>query len=267
MIDSHSHIYCDAFDTDREQMLQRAREAGVTHIVMPNENIESLTRQKAVFDAHPTLVSPTIGLHPEEIDDDFRSQLQAMHQMLVESAMPFVAIGEIGIDLYWEQNRREEQLEALDTQLRWCKEFSLPFIIHCREGVAECLHVMDNFGEALPSGVFHSFTGTPEQIEALRKRGDFYFGVNGIVTFKKSEVKANLPVIGLDRLLLETDAPYLAPVPHRGKRNESAFTAGVCQFVAAEMGVTTAEIDSATTRNACRLFKINNNQSLQSHTS
>lgn len=263
MIDSHSHIYCDAFDADREQMLQRALEAGVTHIVMPNENMESLARQKAVFNAHPTLVSPTIGLHPEEIGSDFREQLQAMHQTLAEAAMPFVAVGEIGIDLYWEQDKREEQLEALDTQLHWCKEFDLPFIIHCREGVEECLQVMGNFGEPLPKGVFHSFTGTPSQIEALRKRGDFYFGVNGIVTFKKSEVKANLPFIGLDRLLLETDAPYLAPVPHRGKRNESAFTACVCQFVAAEMGLTTAEVDRATTSNACHLFKIGNLQSLQ----
>ncbi|MDY4780536.1 MAG: TatD family hydrolase, partial [Sodaliphilus sp.] len=150
MIDSHSHIYCDAFDTDREEMLLRAREAGVTHIVMPNENLESISRLKAVYDAHPQFVSMTIGLHPEEIGDDYHEQLQAMHQMLAEGTMPFVAVGEIGIDLYWEQDKRDEQLEALDTQLRWCKEFDLPFIIHCRDGVAECLEVMDNFGEPLP---------------------------------------------------------------------------------------------------------------------
>ncbi|UKI43587.1 MAG: TatD family hydrolase [Porphyromonadaceae bacterium] len=260
MIDSHSHIYCDAFDTDREEMLLRAHEAGVTHIVMPNENLESISRLKrSLRCTPPQFVSMTIGLHPEEIGDDYHEQLQAMHQMLVEGNMPFVAVGEIGIDLYWEQDKREEQLEALDTQLRWCKEFDLSFIIHCRDGVAECLKVMDNFGEPLPKGVFHSFTGTPADIEAIRKRGDFYFGVNGIVTFKKSEVKANLPVIGLDRLLLETDAPYLAPVPKRGKRNESAFTAHVCNFVAAEMGVSPAEIDEITTRNAFELFRLNNN--------
>lgn len=255
MIDSHSHIYCDAFDDDREEMLARAREAGITHIVMPNENVESLARLKAVLDAHPDYVSATIGLHPEEIGDDFRDQLHTMHTMLAQRTMPFVAVGEIGIDLYWEQDKREEQLEALDTQLRWCKEFDLPFIIHCREGVAECLQVMDNFGESLPQGVFHSFTGTPADIEAIRKRGDFYFGVNGIVTFKKSEIKHNLPVIGLDRLLLETDSPYLAPVPKRGKRNESAFTTHVCDFVAAEMGISAAELDAVTTRNAQQLFK------------
>ena len=136
MIDSHSHIYCDAFDTDREEMLLRAREAGVTHIVMPNENLESISRLKAVYDAHPQFVSMTIGLHPEEIGDDYHEQLQAMHQMLTEGTMPFVAVGEIGIDLYWEQDKRDEQIEALDTQLRWCKEFDLPFIIHCRDGVS-----------------------------------------------------------------------------------------------------------------------------------
>ena len=256
MIDSHSHIYCDAFDDDREEMLARAREAGIAHIVMPNENVESLARLKAVLDAHPDYVSATIGLHPEEIGDDFRDQLHAMHTMLAERVMPFVAVGEIGIDLYWEQDKREEQLEALDTQLRWCKEFDLPFIIHCREGVAECLQVMDNFGESLPQGVFHSFTGTPADIEAIRKRGDFYFGVNGIVTFKKSEIKYNLPAIGLNRLLLETDSPYLAPVPKRGKRNESAFTTHVCNFVAAEMGISAAELDAITTKNAQQLFKL-----------
>ncbi len=256
MIDSHSHIYCDAFDADREQMITRAKEAGITHIVMPNENLESIGRQKSVHDAHPQYVSMTIGLHPEEIADDYREQLCAMHQLLATGTYPFVAVGEIGIDLYWEQDKREEQLEVLDTQLRWCKEFGLPFIIHCREGLKECLQVMDNFGEPLPQGVFHSFTGTPSEIEAIRKRGDFYFGVNGIVTFKKSEVKANLPVIGIDRLLLETDSPYLAPVPKRGQRNESAFTTHICQFVANEMGTTAEEIDNATTNNACTLFNI-----------
>lgn len=260
MIDSHSHIYCEAFDTDREQMLARAIEAGVTHIVMPNENLNSVSKQKCVLDAHPQYVSMTIGLHPEEIADDYHEQLQAMHQMLENGSYPFVAVGEIGIDLYWEQDRRKEQLEVLDTQLRWCKEFGLPFIIHCRDGLKECLQVMDNFGEPLPKGVFHSFTGSPAEIEAIRKRGDFYFGVNGIVTFKKSEVKANLPIIGIDRLLLETDSPYLAPVPCRGQRNESAFTTHICHFVAKEMGATPEDVDKATTNNACNLFNIKNLQ-------
>lgn len=256
MIDSHSHIYCNAFDDDREPMLLRAREAGVRHIVMPNENVASIALQKAVWEAHPDLVSMTIGLHPEEIADDFRHQLQAMHQLLAEGTLPLVAIGEIGIDLYWEQNRREEQMEALHTQLRWCKEFDLPFIIHCREGVKECLEVMDNFGEPLPRGVFHSFTGTLAELEAIRSRGDFYFGVNGIVTFKKSDIKHLLPVIGLNRLLLETDSPYLAPVPKRGKRNESAFTTHVCDFVASHLGISPHEVSSITERNACQLFDI-----------
>ena len=256
MIDSHSHIYCNAFDDDREQMLVRAQDAGVRHIVMPNENCASIDLQKAVWQAHPDLVSMTIGLHPEEIADDFRSQLQAMHHMLAHATLPFVGIGEIGIDLYWEQNRREEQMEALHTQLQWCKEFDLPFIIHCREGVKECLEVMDHFGEPLPKGVFHSFTGTAAEIEAIRKRGDFYFGVNGIVTFKKSHIKELLPLIGINRLLLETDSPYLAPVPKRGKRNESAFTAHVCDFVAKEMQMSSEEVARITDSNACDLFRL-----------
>lgn len=163
MIDSHSHIYCDAFDTDREEMLLRAREAGVTHIVMPNENLESISRLKAVYDAHPQFVSMTIGLHPEEIGDDYHEQLQAMRQMLAEGTMPFVAVGEIGIDLYWEQDKRDEQLEALDTQLRWCKEFDLPFIIHCRDGVAECLEVMGQLRRTAPQGRVPQFHRHPSR--------------------------------------------------------------------------------------------------------
>lgn len=261
MIDSHSHIYAEEFDADRDEVIARAREAGVKHIILPNENLTSLDRVLATTESYPGYVSPTIGLHPEEIHDDYRTELASLKQRL-DADDRYVAIGEIGIDLYWDQTYREEQMEVLDTQLHWCKEKDLPFIIHCRSGLNECLSVMDNFGEELPRGVFHSFTETPEAVEEVRRRGDFYFGVNGIVTFKKSKVKEILPVVGLDRLLLETDSPYLAPVPHRGQRNESSFVANVCDFVAQQYGITPTELDAITTENVMRLFtKINlNNQ-------
>ena len=254
MIDSHAHIYCDAFDADRDEVIARAREAGVRHIIMPNENLESLSRLKAVRDAYGDYVSLTIGLHPEDVDGDFASKLATMHKMLDDG--PWVAVGEVGIDLYWDKTWREQQLEALDTQLHWCIEKDIPFILHCREALDECLWVLDNFDGPLPRGVFHSFTGTVQDVEAVRRRGDFYFGVNGIVTFKKSAVKDILPVVGLDHLLLETDSPYLAPVPNRGKRNESANIPHICRFVAEQLGVPVETVSEATDRNVADLFRI-----------
>ena len=254
MIDSHSHIYCREFNDDRDEAIARAREAGVQHIIMPNENLESVKYVVAARDAYPGYLSIALGLHPEDVDEGYEQQLAALRPLLDEYNP--VAVGEIGIDLYWDKTWRDQQMEALDTQLHWCKELDIPFIMHCRDALDEILSVMDNFGEALPQGVFHSFTGTPQEVELVRQRGDFYFGVNGIVTFKKSNVKDILPMVGLDRLLLETDSPYLAPVPHRGKRNESAFVAHVCDFVAQHLNVSNKEVEEATTRNAIALFKL-----------
>ena len=255
MIDTHSHIYSAEFDDDREQVMQRALEAGVTHIILPNEGPDSVSRLLDMQAQWPRHISLALGLHPEEVHDDWSTQLDRLEPLL--DRHHWVAIGEVGIDLYWDKTWREQQMAALNTQLHWCKELGIPFIMHCRDALDEILSVMDNFGEPLPQGVIHSFTGTPQEVEQVRQRGDFYFGVNGIVTFKKSNVKDILPVVGLDRLLLETDSPYLAPVPHRGKRNESAFVPHVCHFIAQHLGVSDAEVEAATTRNAITLFKLN----------
>ena len=254
MIDSHSHIYCSDFDDDRDEVIANAKAAGVRHIVLPNENLASVSQVVAVQRQNPEYISIALGLHPEDVDADFEQQLAEMRPLL-DIYHP-VAVGEIGIDLYWDATWREQQMMALDTQLHWCKELGLPFIMHCRNALGEILSVLDNFGEPLPQGVFHSFTGTPQEVEQVRERGDFYFGVNGIVTFKKSNVKDILPVVGLNRLLLETDSPYLAPVPNRGKRNESANIPHICQFVAKHLGVTSEEVSMATDRNAKNLFNL-----------
>ncbi|MBR5029666.1 MAG: TatD family hydrolase [Muribaculaceae bacterium] len=254
MIDSHSHIYGRDFNEDREEAIARAKQAGVRHIILPNENLVSVQYVVAARDAFPGYMSIALGLHPEEVKDDFEQKLAAMRPLLDEHHP--VAVGEIGIDLYWDATWREQQMEALDTQLHWCKELNIPFIIHCRDALDEILSVMDNFGEPLPQGVFHSFTGTPQEVEKVRQRGDFYFGVNGIVTFKKSNVKEILPVVGLDRLLLETDSPYLAPFPFRGKRNESSYIPYICNFIAGCMGLSPEEVSRATDRNAIALFNI-----------
>lgn len=252
MIDSHSHLYSSEFDHDRDLVMQRAIDAGITHIVLPGENLECVEHLVTMRNKYPGVISIALGLHPEDVDDAYEQQLKALRPLLDEHHP--VAVGEIGLDLYWDKTWREQQMAALDTQLHWCKELDIPFIIHCREALDEILWVMDNFGQALPQGVFHSFTGTVQEVEKVRLRGDFYFGVNGIVTFKKSNVKDILPVVGLDRLLLETDSPYLAPVPHRGKRNESSFVPHICHFVAQHMGLNDDDVDQATSHNAINLF-------------
>ena len=254
MIDTHTHIYAEEFDDDRQQVIERAQQAGVTHIILPNENLDSIARLREVQDRWPDYVSLAFGLHPEDVKDDWREVLTAMRPTLDEQ--PVVAVGEIGIDLYWDCTWRDQQVEALDTQLHWCKELDIPFIIHCREALDEILWVMDNFGEALPMGVFHCFAGTVADVDRVRRRGDFYFGVNGTATYKKSNVPELLPVMGIDRIQLETDAPYLAPVPHRGKRNECAYIAAVRDCVANHLDLTPNEVDAVTTANATTLFKL-----------
>lgn len=253
MIDTHSHIYCDAFDIDRDEVIARAQQAGVTHIILPNEGPASVERVKLLHSRYPQFTSMALGLHPEEVRDDFRDVLNTLRPML--DIYPYVAVGEIGIDLYWDKTFREQQMEALDTQLRWCVEKDIPFIMHSREALDEILWVLDNFGNPLPKGVFHCFSGTAADVERVRQRGDFYFGIGGVLTFKKSTLHELLPVIGLDRILLETDSPYMAPVPHRGKRNESAFVAAVRDSVAQWLNVTPEHVDCITTDNALNLFK------------
>ena len=254
MIDSHSHIYCDAFDEDRDAVVARAREAGVRHIILPNENLDSVPQLAAMREQYPDYISMALGLHPEDVKDDYLDVLNRMRPMLDQ--YPIVAIGEIGIDLYWDKTWREQQHRALDIQLHWCHELGVPFIMHCREALDDILDVIDHLDCPVPPGVFHCFAETPADVERVRRRGDFYFGVNGVVTFKKSTVPQLLPVIGLDRLLLETDAPYLTPVPHRGKRNESAFIPHINDFIAGQLGVTPEEVSTATDRNAARLFNL-----------
>jgi len=254
MIDSHSHIYCDAFDDDREAVVQRALNAGVSHIIIAGENLDSVARQRALRDAHPDCISMALGLHPEEVHDDYQQQLDALRPLF--DTLPCVAVGEIGIDLYWDKTWCEQQMRALDIQLHWCHELQLPFIIHCRDGLDQVLDVLDHLDCPMPQGVFHSFTGTPDDVQRIRQRGDFYFGVNGIVTFKKSTVPQLLPVVGIDRLLLETDSPYLAPVPHRGERNESANIPHIAAAVAATLGMTVDDVSRITDDNARRLFRL-----------
>lgn len=254
MIDTHTHIYLEEFDADRTEVMQRALDSGVRHMLLPNVDLTTIEPMHRLHDAFSHCTSMAMGFHPTEVNSDYRAALASVERQF--ASHPYVAVGEIGIDLYWDKTFVKEQLEAFDTQCHWAVEMNLPVIIHCREALEQVLQVFDHFSGPLPRGVFHSFTGTPDDVAAIRRRGDFYFGINGIVTFKKSTLPAILPVIGIDRLLLETDSPYLAPVPNRGKRNESANIPHIAACIASHLGMSVGEVSVATDANAHNLFGI-----------
>lgn len=256
MIDTHTHLYLEEFAPDNGAAVERAIAAGVEVMVLPNVDRGTLEPMRSLHDEYSNNTYMAIGLHPTEVTgDDVDAQLQFVVDELENRAADYVAIGEIGIDLYWDKQYREQQLEVLNRQMTMAAERDLPVIIHCREGLDEVLAVIDEL-EKVPRGVFHSFGGTAEDVARIRQRGDFYFGINGIVTFKNSKLRDVLPAIGLDRILLETDAPYLAPVPHRGKRNESAFVVHTAGYIAATLGVAVEEVKTVTTTSARQLFRI-----------
>ena len=253
MIDTHTHLYLEEFDADRDEVMARAAASGVSHLVLPNVDLSTIEPMEELHRRYPDFTSMAMGFHPTEVNADYRQSLDVVAEHLDD--FPFVAIGEVGIDLYWDTTFRLEQIDALTVQVQWALDRNLPLIIHCREGLDDVLAVFSRF-TTLPPTVFHSFTGSVDDVRRIRRLGDFYFGINGIVTFKKSAIPAILPEIGIDRLLLETDSPYLAPVPNRGKRNESGNIPHICRCIASHLGITEEEASSITDSNARSLFGI-----------
>lgn len=251
MIDTHTHIYLEEFDDDRDEVIARSKESGVSHLIFPNVDLSTIEPMYALHHKYPSYTSMAMGFHPTEVKEDYRESLAVVESHLDDER--FVAIGEVGIDLYWDTTFRNEQKIVLAEQVKWAIDRSLPLIIHCREGLDDVLEVFSGFSE-LPPTVFHSFTGSIDDIRRIRKLGDFYFGINGIVTFKKSAVPSILPEIGIERILLETDSPYLAPVPNRGKRNESSNIPHICRCIATHLGLSCDEVSQLTDDNARRLF-------------
>lgn len=254
MVDTHTHLYLEEFDEDRTAAVDRALDSGVKHMILPNVDLSTIGPMHNLHEMFPEATSVAMGFHPTEVNADFRKYLAEVEQHFAQRK--YVAVGEIGIDLYWDKTYRAEQMQALDIQLHWASEMNLPIILHCREGLDTILEVFRGFSGELPRGVFHSFTGTIEEVKRIREYGDFYFGINGIVTFKKSQIPMVLPEIGIERILLETDSPYLAPVPNRGKRNESANIPHICRCVASHIGVSENKCSQITDLNAHALFNI-----------
>jgi TatD DNase family protein len=261
MIDTHSHLFCEEFRDDLPATIQRAREAGVARIYMPNIDDESLDDLESVCRAYPDYCFPLIGFHPTSVDPRWRERLQAVHRRLLQSleqpdGLTYVGIGEVGMDLYWDQTYLREQQQALDEQIHWALDCDLPLIIHCREAYPALFEVMEPYRSTPLRGIFHSFTGTAQELEQVLAYERFKIGVNGVFTFKKSPLPALFTgQVPLERVVLETDSPYLAPVPFRGRRNESAYVASVLRRIAEAYGRTEGETDEITTQNALEVFK------------
>lgn len=254
MIDTHTHLYLEDFAPENDAVVERAISAGVDKLIFPNIDVNTVAQMRGLHSRYPENTFMAIGLHPTEVNaENVDDQLRFVNDELSAHPDEYIAIGEIGIDLYWDKQYRDRQMEVLSRQMNIAAEHNLPVIIHCREGLDEVLEVIEGL-DKVPQGVLHSFGGTVEDVERIRKYGDFYFGINGIVTFKNSRLREVLPTIGVDRILLETDAPYLAPVPMRGKRNESAYIIHTAGYVANMLGISNQELDTITTANAKRLF-------------
>ncbi|MDX9747623.1 MAG: TatD family hydrolase [Paludibacter sp.] len=252
MIDTHAHLYAEEFDNDREMMIQRAREACVQQIVLPNVDSTTLQRMLNLEAAYPGYCFAAIGVHPTSIDENYRAELELVEQELKHRK--WIAIGEIGTDLYWDKSHLREQQEAFAQQLEWSLEYDLPVIIHVRDSFEATFEVMEQYRGKGLKGIFHSFTGTLEHVHTIQQLGTFYLGINGIVTFKNSGLRDVLREVPVEMLVLETDAPYLAPVPFRGKRNESALLQLIAARLAEVYEIGETEIRELTTKNAEKLF-------------
>lgn len=256
-IDTHCHIYDEAFDEDRDEVIDRARAAGAECLLLPNIDANTLGPMVSVCDRWPDLCRPMLGLHPTELPPDPAPLLARMEQMLALPRSPFVAVGEVGVDLYWDGSRRAEQLEVFRRQAEWSIRFGLPLIIHSRAAHAELLEVLTPLKHDLPGGIFHCFGGSAREAEDLLSFDNFMLGISGVLTFKKSTLPAVLETtIPLERIVLETDAPYLAPAPHRGKRNEPAYLPLVIEKLAEVYGVSPSYIAEITTATARKLFRL-----------
>ncbi len=254
IIDTHTHLYSEQFDTDRDTMIQRAIDAGVTKMLLPNIDVTSIQGMHDLTLRYPQNCFPMYGLHPGYVAKDWQQQLDVLHEELKANLHNAVAIGEIGMDLYWDKTCVEEQKLAFRQQINWAKEYQLPIVIHARDAFDEIFEILDEVNDDTLTGVFHCFTGTLEQAQKIMQYGGFMMGFGGVLTYKKSELPAVLAQIPLNYVLVETDAPYLPPTPYRGKRNESAYVVHVLEKMVDIFSVSYPELAEITTRNAEVMF-------------
>lgn len=255
-IDTHTHLDGTEFDADRDEVMERARAAGVSKVFLPAIDLKSVETVLAVSRKYEGYAYPMIGLHPEEVGADWENVLHRMREYIVPGH-PFIAIGEVGLDFYWTRDNEREQLAAFERQVEWSVETRLPLMIHCRKAQNEMVAVMRRYQNELPGGVFHCFTGNEKEAEQLLEFQKFVLGIGGVLTFKKSHLPEVLPAsVPLSRIVLETDSPYMAPVPKRGERNESAYVEFVLKRLAEAYGVEDEDVARQTNENVERVFRI-----------
>ncbi len=255
--DTHAHLYSENFSEDIENVMQRAADNGVNRIVSASTSLENHADNRDFALKYPDMVFAAYGLHPTEINGDtnLEDELRAVERAITDYPTKCYAVGEIGLDLYWSSEFVEMQKEALHRQIAIAQRHNLPVIIHCRDAYAMMIEELERYSGGL-KGVFHSFSGTAQEYHKILTLGEFYFGIGGVVTYKNSVLPSVVDVIDINRILLETDAPYLPPVPYRGKRNESAYVPIIALKVAEIKGVTLEELSLVTQSNAESLFGI-----------
>lgn len=254
LIDTHTHLYLNAFDNDREAMVERAVATGVRYMFLPNIDSSSLGGMLELCSRFPENCFPMMGLHPTSVKENFKDELRMVEEQLERNT--YWAIGETGIDLYWDRSFYREQVIAFNRQIDLAMEYNLPLVIHARESFKEIFRVLESRDITDLTGVFHCFTGTLEEAERATGLG-FMLGIGGVLTYKKSGLDAVVEALGLEHLILETDAPFLPPVPHRGKRNESAYVIHIADKLAEVCGMPMEEVAKITTQNAAKLFNLN----------
>ena len=253
-IDTHIHIDGEEFKDDLDEVIARAKEAGAIQLLCPGINYDSIATMKAVCERFPDFIRPMLGLHPEDVKEDYKEVLDKMHQEIPNGN--YIAIGEVGLDYYWSREFEKEQLDAFEQQVQWSVETQLPLMIHCRKAQNEMVKIIRRYEKELPGGVFHCFTGNQHEAIELLQFDKYVLGIGGVSTFKKSHLAEDLAaVVPLDRIVLETDAPYMAPAPHRGERNESSFIPFIIEKLALAYGVSNEDLAAVTTATAKRVFQ------------
>lgn len=253
-IDTHAHLYLKEFDEDIESVIARARSAGVQNILLPNIDTETILSMKQLVEKDNRLFMPMMGLHPTSVAENWKEQLSSIYEEL--NSNKYIAIGEIGLDLHWDKSKIHIQRQAFETQLKWSSEKQLPVSMHSRSAIAEVISSIKKVGKENLFGVFHSFGGTKEELAEILELDNFFVGINGVVTFKNSGLKETLASCPVEKIIVETDAPYLAPVPYRGKRNESSYLKEIIKALSDIYNISEIEIANITTKNACNLFNI-----------
>lgn len=252
-IDSHTHLFLEEFDHDRISVIENSISKGIKKMILPNIDADTISRMMATVRTFPENCFPTLGLHPTSVKHDYKEQLDNIFSHL--PSIQCLGIGEIGIDLYWDKTYLEQQIDAFKIQVSIAQQLNLPVIIHCRDSFDEIMDALNDMPKPLPSGIFHSFTGTNEQAKKIIDL-KFMIGINGVVTYKNSKLDEVIPHIPLESLVLETDSPYLTPVPFRGKRNESSYLIYIAEKIATAKQVPIDIIAATTTKNTNNLFRL-----------